>query len=49
MRKLDGQIREDMGMTNLRTNIVWFFVGVLVGAGGMYLYVYHALSHLFGS
>jgi len=49
MHRRDGQIPEDMGMPNFRTNIIWFLAGVLVGACGMYLYAYHAVSHLLGS
>jgi hypothetical protein len=39
---------ESERMPGVRTRIVWFVIGVLVGALGMRLYVYYALSHLFG-
>lgn len=32
----------------LKTKITWLSIGVVIGALGMYLYVYNALSHLFG-
>lgn len=33
-------------MVRFRANIIWFLVGAVVGAGGMYLYGYLAISHL---
>ncbi len=36
------------GMPNeVKTKIIWFLLGVLVGGGGVYLYVSYALAHLF--
>ena len=32
----------------VKTKVTWLLIGVVIGALGMYLYIYNALSHLFG-
>jgi hypothetical protein len=35
-------------MARFKANIIWFLVGTLAGAAGMYLYFRYAVSHLLG-
>jgi hypothetical protein len=40
-REMEGEF-----MTKFKANIIWFLVGALVGAGGMYLYCRYAIQHM---
>lgn len=40
--------KKEEDMARFKANIIWFLVGTLAGAAGMYLYFRYAVSHLLG-